>query len=273
VSTRDELLKEVGKHEWLFTQNLGGGVVTPGRFGPPNSQIMEAFNQIDFRGKKVLDIGCWEGQWTFEAERRGAASVMATDYLASDPRARRNDQGINELPTFRLAHAILGSRAEYRPDLSVYDVTRLGQRDFDVVVFCGVYYHLKNPLLALSRLRQVTREGGTVIVEGPVIAGPPEAFARYYYHDILSQDCSNWWAPTLSCLLEWIECSYFEVVRVSKPNAQEVRPIAARDARGTPVATGRKETIVRHTVIARAVTRRDPHYLLADEDLQEFDRG
>lgn len=273
MSTREELLKEVANHVWHYSQDLGGGVVTPGRFGPANPQIREAFDQVDFRGKKVLDIGCWEGQWSFEAERRGAASVLATDYLVGDPRARRNEQGINELPTFRLAHAILGSRAEYRPDVSVYDVTSLGQRDFDIVLFCGVYYHVKNPLLALSRLREVTREGGTMLVEGPVVAGPPEAYARFFYHDVLSEDRSNWWVPTLPCLLEWIQCSYFEVVKISKPTAQQVRSIGAGEARGVPIPTGRKETIARHTVIARPATRKDPHYVLPDEDLERFDRG
>jgi len=255
VTTRETLLQEVARHEWLYSVDLGGGVTTPGRFGPPNPQIKEAFGHVDFRDKRALDVGCFEGQWSFEAERRGAA-VVAIDYLLKDPRARLSERGVKELPTFRLAHAILGSRVEYRPDLSVYDVGRLGQRDFDVVVFCGVYYHLKHPLLALSRLRGVMREGGTLIVEGPVIEGPRDAYARFFYHDVLADDHSNWWVPTLPCLLEWIECSYFEIVRVSDPALPEKR-----------------STLARRTVLARAVTRRDWRYVLPDEDLEEFDRG
>ncbi len=210
----------------------------------------------------MLDVGCFEGQWAFEAEKRGA-SVLATDYLVGDPRARPTESGVKELPTFRLAHTILGSRVEYRPDVTVYDVARLGRRDFDVVVFCGVYYHLKHPLLALTRLREVIREGGTLIVEGPVIEGPREPYARFFYEDVLAQDRSNWWVPTLSCLLEWIECSYFAVVRTSSATTQEVRSNPA----------GAKETIGRRTVLARAVTRKDPHYVLPDEDLERYDRG
>jgi tRNA (mo5U34)-methyltransferase len=211
MSTRESLLEEVRRHEWLYSVDLGDGIVTPGRFGPPNPQINEAFGLIDFRGQEVLDVGCFEGQWSFEAEKRGAAEVLATDYLVGDPRARLSERGFKELPTFRLAHRILHSRVEYRPDVSVYDVARLGRRDFDVVLFCGVYYHLKHPLLALSRLRQVTRDGGTLLVEGPVIEGQREPCARFFYRDVLAEDRSNWWVPTLSCLLEWIECSYFEI--------------------------------------------------------------
>ena len=262
MSTRDALLAEVRRHEWLYTVDLGGGVVTPGRFGPPNPQIKESIGHVDFRGKEVLDIGCFEGQWSFEAEKRGASAVVATDYLVGDPRARPNERGVNELPTFRLAHTILGSRVDYRPDVTVYDVRSLG-RDFDVVLFSGVYYHLKHPLLALSRIRQVIRDGGTLVVEGPTIEGPKEPFARFFYEDVLAEDHSNWWVPTVSCLREWVECSYFEIIRMSDPTLQQVR--ATRE--------GAKETIGRRTIIARAVARRDPHYVLPDEELAAYDRG
>lgn len=270
MSTKQHLLEEVVHHEWLYSVDLGGGRVTPGRFGPPNPQIKEVFDQVDFRGRSVLDVGCFEGQWSFEAEKRGAAAVVATDYLVGDPRAQLTATGIKELPTFRLAHAILGSRVEYHPDVSVYDVGRLGRRDFDVVVFCGVYYHLKHPLLALSRLREVIREGGALIVEGPVISGSREPYARFFYRDVLAGDRSNWWVPTLPCLLEWVECSYFEVVSLSEPTAPETRSVAAEGTGRRP--SRRKEKVARHTILARAVERRDAHYVLPDEDLDRFDR-
>ncbi len=51
MSTRDELIAEIARHEWLYSVELGGGVVTPGRFGPPNPQIKEAFGRVDFPGQ------------------------------------------------------------------------------------------------------------------------------------------------------------------------------------------------------------------------------
>lgn len=89
------------------------------------------------------------------------------------------------------------------------------------------------------------REGVMLIVEGPVIEGPREPYARFFYRDVFGGDRSNWWVPTLACLPGWIECSCFEVVRVSSPTLQEVR----------------------------AVTRKDPQHALPDEDLERYDRA
>ena len=202
--------------------------------------------------------------------------MFATDYLVGDPRAELTDRGIKELPTFRLAHKIRNSRVTYRPDISVNDIQKLGERDFDVVIFCGVYYHLKNPLLAFSRLREVIREGGTVIVEGPVIEGPQVAFARFFYREAFFNDLSNWWVPTMPCLLQWVECSYFEILSLSAPTAVSQRDatLFTRDDRGGSVpAAGSHgtEKLARYTLTARAVRRTDYQYVLPDEDLAAFD--
>lgn len=238
---RAELLSLVPRFQWVHTIDLGDGVRTPGRWGEPPGFLGRAFDEIDFRGKKVLDIGCWDGLWSFEAERRGAAEVVATDFVP-----QRTHQG---QPTFRLAHAILKSKARYVPDLSVYEVGRLGVRDFDVVLFCGVYYHLKHPLLALGRLRQVMREGALILVEGETIPSD-RGSADFYYHEVYKDDVSNWWIPTIRCLREWVGCSFFRIRAESSPD--------------TPPRT-------RHALIAEAVRVADPNYAFPDPELAEFD--
>src|SRR5258706_15307153 len=87
----------------------------------------------DLRGRRVLDIGAWDGWFSFEAERRGAG-VTAIDCV--------------EVPHFIEMRERLKSRVDYRI-LDFYEIpeARLGVFDF---VFClGILYHLKHPLLAL----------------------------------------------------------------------------------------------------------------------------
>jgi tRNA (mo5U34)-methyltransferase len=250
--------------QWTHTIDLGGGIVTPGRW-PPSVLVRKALEGIDFRGKKVLDIGCWDGLWSFEAERRGAAKVYATDYTAHRP--------LRESGTFCLAHRILGSQARYEPNLSVYDVERLGVTDFDIVLFLGVYYHLKDPLLALARLRRVMRPGAILVVEGEVIDDDRANYARFYYHQRYRGDESNWWIPTVACLREWVECSCFAIdslynaVRdpLSGGRAEALKKLITRRVRRRG---GRSRCIL----TARAVCREDPNYCFPDEHLAPFQR-
>ena len=95
---------------------------------------------LDLRGKRVLDIGAWDGWFSFEMERRGA-EVLAIDNWDN--------------PRFHEMHAKLDSRVEYR-QMDMYELTpqRIGR--FDIVLFMGVLYHLKHPLLALERVCALT---------------------------------------------------------------------------------------------------------------------
>jgi tRNA (mo5U34)-methyltransferase len=242
VPSRDQLIARISDLNWVHKIDLGGGVVTPGIWGDHNPSIWKALDDIDFRGKKVLDIGCWDGLWSFEAEKRGAAEVYATDYSSQ----RYTDQS-----TFRLAHQILGSKARYFPDTSVYHVDRLGVDDFDVVLYAGVYYHLKDPLRSFASLRRVMKEGGQIVVEGGVLDGPEGCYAQFFYRDMHMRDASNWWVPTIPCLRQWVECNFFEVEReYDKWSAGENH---------------------RYVLTARAVRRKDPLYFYPDDDLREFD--
>ena len=117
---KDEILAEVNERNWVHSIDLGHGIVTPGAWGDHNPLLWEAFRSIDFRGKKVLDIGCWDGLFSFEAEKLGAAQVYATDYIV-----HRHTQKDG---TFELAAKVLGSRAIYHPKISVYDIESLGRQ-------------------------------------------------------------------------------------------------------------------------------------------------
>lgn len=96
----------------------------------------------DLHGKRVLDIGAWDGWFSFEMEKRGA-EVVAIDTW-------RN-------PKFLEIRERLSSRVEYN-NLDVYELDPRKIGTFDIVLFLGVLYHLKHPLLGLEKVCSVTRE-------------------------------------------------------------------------------------------------------------------
>ena len=146
----------------------------------------------------MLDIGCWDGGYSFAAERLGASLVYATDLVS--------ERAFAEQPTLEVARALLGSSVLYRSDMSVYDLDQMEIRDFDVVIFAGVYYHLKHPILALEAIRRVMPPGATLLIEGAIDDSPGCYASFYHYRDWLG-DASNWWVPTAECLREWVAWS------------------------------------------------------------------
>jgi tRNA (mo5U34)-methyltransferase len=119
----------------------------------------------DLTGKSVLDIGAWDGFFSFECERRGAARVLAIDTFAWDHYGKDG---------FLLAHETLNSKVEHRR-LAAEDIDAASLGTFDVVLFLGVFYHLRSPITVLDRLRGVT--AGTLICETHALV---PAFHEHY---------------------------------------------------------------------------------------------
>lgn len=173
-------------------------------------------------------------------------------------------------PAYKLAHDVLQSKARYFPDLDVYDVEQLGVKDFDVVVFSGVYYHLKHPLLALTRLRRVMKNGGLIIVEGPVLPNDEDCYSTFHYRDVLLNDKSNWCVPTRRCLREWIECSFFDVEQVFEEAGGANGILSSFKARARALVSTPQALTIRTVMLARAVTRHDEFYSAPDPELTEY---
>jgi tRNA (mo5U34)-methyltransferase len=157
----------------------------------------------DLSGRRVLDIGAWDGWFTFEAERRGAA-VTAMDCV--------------EIPNFLRVHKALGSKAEYRI-LDFYELPQAGLGSFDFVFFLGVLYHLKHPLLALEIVCALTT--GTAIVESFVTdAGTWREHEHevptmeFYETDELGNQLDNWIGPTVTCLIAMCRAAGFARVEL-----------------------------------------------------------
>jgi tRNA (mo5U34)-methyltransferase len=185
-------------------------------------------------GRTVLDIGCNAGFYALEMKRRGADRVVGID---SDD---------DYLAQARLAAEVNGLAIELRR-LSVYDVAALGER-FDLVLFMGVLYHLRHPLLALDLLYE--HVVGDLLVYQSLQRGadraapiaPDHPFAEtavfddpgwprlHFVEHAYAGDPTNWWIPNAACSAGMLRSAGFEIL--DRPEAEVF--ICRRAARPDP---------------------------------------
>ena len=197
---------ELSRKGWWHSFELPDGSRIDGVCGLEGLQHRIAQFPIpkDLAGKRVLDIGAWDGWFTFEMERRGA-EVMAIDNWDN--------------PRFREMHALLHSHADYQ-QLDMYELTpdRIGR--FDIVLFMGVLYHLKHPLLALERVCALTT--GMAAVDSFVLRErhrPGEnvenrPVMEFYESDEFGGQTDNWVGPSVPCLLAFCRTAGFARVEL-----------------------------------------------------------
>ena len=203
---------------WYHIITLPDGTVTPGilPFAPEAYQLPESF-----AGKRVLDVGSWDGYFTWEALKRGAAEVIAIDDFSDIPNF---DAGFQTWQTWDLCREAFGFRNCDRINMSLYDVTPERMGLFDYVLFYGVLYHCRHPLLALDRLSAVCR--GEIRVEtavcddyspyrGGLGNGYPseetQCLAEFYPRNEYASNATNWWAPNIYCLKSMMSAAGFQV--------------------------------------------------------------
>jgi tRNA (mo5U34)-methyltransferase len=214
----EEIRRRAERIQWFHTMDLGHGVVTRG-VKDPRERLARLAMPADLSGKTVLDIGAWDGFFSFEAERRGAKRVLAVDsFCWTGP-------GWGKKAGFLLAREALGSRVEDL-EAEVLDLSAAKVGVFDLVLFLGVLYHMKHPLLALERVAEVTV--GQLILETEVdLIGLSRPAAAFYPGDELNRDPTNWWAPNPAALAGMLRAVGFaRVEAVSGP-----RPFLVRAAR------------------------------------------
>jgi tRNA (mo5U34)-methyltransferase len=208
--TPDSIKEEVSKIRWYHTMDLGNGVITSGIYNPSSALPRFHFPE-SFHGKTVLDIGAWDGFYSFEAERRGAERVLATDSLSWSGQSWGSKSG------FELARKVLNSKVE---DMSI-DVMELGPEKigtFDVVLFLGVLYHLQNPLAALERVFSVTSD--LLILDTHVdLLGIKRPAMAFYPGQELNNDSTNWVGPNSAAVLAMLKTVGFRRAEIVSPPA------------------------------------------------------
>lgn len=230
--TDDELKAAIAEIPYFYHKiELRPGITTPGwapldasKYGIPD----------DFTGKRVLDVGAWDGYWTFEALKRGAAHVAAIDDFSDTCGKITNANRSEAWKTFDLCAKALGHNPHgyvcdrTKPTLSRFecDIEESDREDSllipesDVVFMFGVLYHLQNPLLALQRCRILCRESihiETAILDGCSSAYNPnrgydgsECCAEFYPNDEYGMNNSNWHVGTLRYWCALVEAAGFK---------------------------------------------------------------
>jgi tRNA (mo5U34)-methyltransferase len=212
----DELRGQVASIRWFHSIDLGNGIVTPG-VDRSARRLKGLRLPATLQGLTVLDIGTFDGFYAFEAERRGAARVVATDS------AVWRNPAIGKAG-FNLARSALRSKIEDREiDLLELSPGELGT--FDLVLFLGVLYHVRDPLLALERVAAMAKNH--LILETHVdMLGSRRPMAAFYPGKELKDDASNWWGPNPSAVVGMLKAVGFTRVEVVFTT-----PVAGRAAR------------------------------------------
>ncbi len=203
--TPEQLEAEVAKIRWYHTIDLGSGVVTPGVFRTTDTLKRLALPE-SLKGLTVLDVGAWDGFYSFEAERRGARRVLATDHFCW------SGEGWGTKAGFDLARTVLKSKVE-DTDIDVLDLSpeRVGM--WDVVLFLGVLYHMRNPMLALERVASVTRQRLILETHVDMLWRSRPALA-FYAGAELDRDPTNWFGPNIGAVLAMLKVVGFDHVMV-----------------------------------------------------------
>jgi len=243
---------------WFQNIDLGHGIATaPDHFlgDYPTFKYRRFMDALpsDLSGKSVLDIGCNAGFYAIEMAKRGASRVLGID----------NDA--RYLEQARLASDALGFPDIEYALLDVYEIARLGER-FDLVIFMGVLYHLRHPLLALDLIRehvagdmllfQTMQQGSAAVAKVPAdhpfhkpgTFDPPDYFEDpgypklHFIEHAYAHDWTNWWAPNAACSQAMLRAAGFTIE--AQPEAEvylcrtapvpygEQGPAAAYAARG-----------------------------------------
>jgi tRNA (mo5U34)-methyltransferase len=205
-----ELQSRVDSISWYHTMPLADGITTRG-VDDTAHRLARLDLPRSLEGLSVLDVGAWDGFFSFECERRGAARVVATDDYSW------HGGGWGTKAGFSLAREVLGSRVE-DIDIDVMDLSPARVGTFDVVLFLGVLYHLRHPLLALERVASVTR--GLLVVETVVdLVGLRRPAMAFYPQRELNNDPTNWWAPNPPGMHAMLSSVGFDQVRTTRSQA------------------------------------------------------
>jgi tRNA (mo5U34)-methyltransferase len=210
--TIDETQILIDSMHWHHSIDFGDGLASKSVGGLDQTKTFAAalLDGIDLNGKSLLDIGAWNGGFSFEAKRRGAARVVACDkYVWTSPIFRGRQ-------TFDLARSLLGLEVE-AVEMDIPFVTADTVGVSDVVLFSGVFYHLLEAVRLTRQISQCARH--LLVLETHQDALDMSRPAMVFYPGTtLDGDATNWWGPNPQCVYELLtEFGFAEVLYRDSP--------------------------------------------------------
>lgn len=200
-----EMARRVAQIRWFHSFDFGNGVAARGHKRLRALEVEASFIlPSDIKGKSCLDIGAWDGFFSFQAELRGARSVLATDHFSwSGP-------GWGTADGFRLARDLLDSDVA-DIDIDALDISESIVGRHDIVLFLGVLYHLRDPFEGLRAAASVCDD--LLIVETTLHLHEVDAPSmRFFPNSELDGDATNWWSPNPACVIAMLEALDFQQI-------------------------------------------------------------
>lgn len=183
---------------WHHIFEIFPGLITPGSYDP--MFLWEKLKlPTDLTGLRVLDIGTSDGFFARSLGERGA-EIVCVDYRDKTAHG------------FGVMEALSGKAFEYRR-MNLYEMNPESLGKFDIILFLGVLYHLPDMMRAFGILRSLSRGSIYVETHSENDFCPDISAARYYVHDTLSNDWTNFWAPNRLCVLDMLYDAGFDLVR------------------------------------------------------------
>jgi tRNA (mo5U34)-methyltransferase len=243
---------------WHHSIDLGGGVVTAGNKSLANCarEAGLVFDRVELSGRTVLDVGAWNGFFSFEAKRRGAVRVLATDsYCWSHPQIRGRE-------AFDLARSALRADVDSR-EIDVIDLSTETVGAFDVVLYMGVFYHRYDAVEALARVARLAQH--LLIVETHLDLREIDLPAMAFYPGReLNNDSTNWWGPNEHCVTALLVNQGFKDIEVTahptghnraifhawRSTEARIRPLSEEARLVSLLEAKRREYVGRHPFLA-----------------------
>ncbi|MBN3852019.1 methyltransferase domain-containing protein [Paraburkholderia sp. Ac-20340] len=195
-ASKEERQRIVDGFYWHHSIDFGDGVASKGggNIAYINEQARALYDGINMHGRSLLDIGAWNGAFSFEAKRRGCDRVLATDHYCW------NNAQFKGRETFDLARSLLQLDIDAL-DIDVPEINPQSVGQFDIVLFSGVFYHLINPVHLLRQISQCAKN--TLIVETwQDMLDSDRPGMIFYPGTVLNGDGSNWWGPNPQAMYE-----------------------------------------------------------------------